>query len=72
MAAKTLRPGDTVHTPGVYLVLHDKLHRFPQRELYTAGNRLPECETCGDAVRYKLEAPCVPLQAHVACFFAAA
>ena len=72
MGAKTLKPGDTVHTPGVYLVLHDNLHRFPERELYTSGNRLPECETCCDAVRYKLEAPCVPVPADVACCFAVA
>jgi len=72
MAAKTLKPGDRVFTPGVYLVLHDNLHRFPDRELYAVGNRLPECETCGAAVRYQLEAPCVPLAAEAAFSLAAA
>jgi hypothetical protein len=72
MAAKPLKPGDRVSTPGVYLVLHDNLHRCPDRELYPVGSRLPECEACGAAVRYQLEAPCVPLQAEAALSLATA
>jgi hypothetical protein len=72
MAANTLKPGDTISTPGVYRSFHDKLHCLPQRELYAAGNRLPLCEVCGDAVRYELEAPCVPQQAIGMCALATA
>jgi hypothetical protein len=71
MAAKTLKPGDKISTPGIYLVFHDKLHCFPERQLFVTGNRLPECEICGSAVRYELEAPCVP-QLDAMCSFATA
>lgn len=58
MKGRTLKPGDVAHVAGIYLIRHNA-HRLPERELILEGSRVRECDVCGNAVTYELEAPCL-------------
>lgn len=47
------RPGEAAPVGGIYEVIH-AAHRPPHEVILTAGEVLPVCRSCGDAVRFRL------------------
>jgi hypothetical protein len=47
------RPGEAVRIKGIYRVLH-YAHRLPHETAVLVLKRFPNCNQCGDAVRYQL------------------
>jgi hypothetical protein len=48
------RAGDVVSQSGIYEVIHDRSHREAHEVVMINGDHFPDCETCGDKVRFRL------------------
>jgi len=46
------RPGDAVPRSGIYRVIHGK-HRAPHENSFMRGEKFPNCQTCGDSVKFE-------------------
>lgn len=51
---KQHRAGDVVHQSGIYEVVHDHGHRETHEVVMISGEHFPDCETCGEKVRFGL------------------
>ena len=51
---QTHRPGDVVRETGIYEVVHDGAHRQAHDAVMLSGDVFPPCETCAEAVRFRL------------------
>lgn len=43
-----------VRQTGIYEVLHDRDHRFTHEVVMHSGDTFPDCDTCGDRVRFRV------------------
>lgn len=50
----TYNPGDVVRETGIYEVIHSGDHRAAHDAVMLSGDVFPPCETCADAVRFRL------------------
>lgn len=48
------RAGDVVRQSGIYEVVHDRSHRETHEVVMISGEHFPDCETCGEKVRFGL------------------
>jgi hypothetical protein len=48
------KPGEAIVQSGIYNVIHDAAHLADHQVTCMFGKRFPECNGCGDAVRFTL------------------
>lgn len=53
LTLNTLRPGDTAPVSGVYVVIHSQECQASHTVTVLAGEILPSCSTCSEAVRFQ-------------------
>jgi predicted NBD/HSP70 family sugar kinase len=52
MESGRLRPHDTCRASGIYRAYHYQ-HRLPHTVVLMAGDQVPQCRKCGDAVCFE-------------------
>ena len=58
------KPGDSVPYSGIYRVIHD-FHHHQHEVTCLSGDAFPECQECGQGVRFSLVAPARSIRKHV-------
>ncbi len=48
------KAGDRIKKSGIYSVVHEGQHAETHEATCLAGKRFPQCDECGDAVRFVL------------------
>jgi len=51
---RTFGPGAPIAESGIYEILHERDHRTSHEAVMIAGDSFPECDTCGERVRFRL------------------
>ena len=54
---KKFRPGDLAPITGIYLVIHNSLHRDPHEVVVIRGELLPACRTCKVDMHFEIVRP---------------
>jgi len=52
--APLFNANDPVRQTGIYEVIHDRGHRTAHEVVMLSGDFFPECDSCGDRVRFRL------------------
>ena len=54
MANEIYKPGDEVHSSGIYKVVHDTIHKQVHEVTAIKGEHFPPCNHCGKHPRFTL------------------